>query len=131
MNQNKNEKPRKILFIEDDEQTIKTVKFILESENYEVSVAKDGEAAVRMLDNSADLILLDLVLPQKSGFDILKVIRQEKGLKIPVIILSNLAESMNIEKALKLGANDYIVKNEFPIQIIIDKIKSVLMPSPG
>jgi len=129
MNQNKNKTPKKILFVEDDEQTIKTVKFVLERERYEVSIARDGEAAVRMLDNPADLILLDLIIPQKNGFDILKVIRQEKGLKTPVIIFSNLAESINIERALKLGANDYIVKNEFPIQIIVNKIKSVLMLS--
>jgi len=130
MSQTKQKIPIKILLVEDDELTIKTLKFVLERERYEVSIARDGKEAVKMLDSPADLILLDLVIPQKSGFDVLEIIRQEKHIQTPVIIISNLGKSEDIERALKLGANGYIVKNEFPVEAILRKVKAALTSSP-
>lgn len=125
MDENQNKATAKIFFIEDDDLTIKTVKFVLEREGYEVLIARDGQEAIEMLDYPADLILLDLVLPQKNGFEVLKVIRQEKKLGTPVIVLSNLGKDKDVERALNLGANDYLIKNESSMETIVRKIRDV------
>jgi DNA-binding response OmpR family regulator len=104
-------KAKKILLIEDDKPTVKVVKFMLEQEGYKVSVATDGEKAISALDNPADLILLDLLIPKVDGFKVLKTIRQEKKLRLPVVVFSNLSRQKDIERAAELGADDYLVKS--------------------
>ncbi|HCI05258.1 MAG: Transcriptional regulatory protein CpxR [Parcubacteria group bacterium GW2011_GWC1_45_9] len=115
-----------ILLVEDDVMTVKTLVFALEREGYRVLVAKDGEEADKMLDIKADLILLDLVMPKKSGFEVLSIIRQEKRLQTPVIILSNLGKDEDIKKGIGLGADDYLVKSKYSIRSIVEKINSAL-----
>jgi two-component system response regulator VicR len=117
-------KPKKIMLVEDDKSTVKVVKFMLEQEGYEVSVAFDGEKAVKALKNPADLILLDLMIPKIDGFQILKIIRQEKKLKLPVVVFSNLSRQKDIEQAAELGADDYLVKSEFSAGKLKQKIKN-------
>ncbi len=131
MKQKENRIKAKILLIEDDELTVKTIKSTLEREGYYVSVAKDGDKAIEMIGEEADLILLDLVLPQQNGFEVLEIIRQEKRLKTPVIILSNLGKDEDIGRAMELGANDYLIKSDFSIQAIIRKIKTILEQTDG
>lgn len=112
------------MLVEDDKSTVKVVKFMLEQEGYEVSVAFDGEKAVKALKNPADLILLDLMIPKIDGFQILKIIRQEKKLKLPVVVFSNLSRQKDIEQAAELGADDYLVKSEFSAGKLKQKIKN-------
>ncbi len=128
MNEKKNNKTTRILFIEDDELTIRTIKVFLEQQGFSVAVAEDGERALKMLESEPkpDLILLDLVLPELNGFEVLKIIRRKMGLKTPVIILSNLGRDEDIKRGLELGANDYLVKLQFSLQTIAGKIKDVL-----
>ena len=126
MKQSENKTSNKIFLIEDDELTIKTVKFVLEREGYEVLIAKDGELAMNMLDKKVDLILLDLVMPLINGFELLKIIRQEKYIQTPVIVISNLSEAEDIKRAFELGATDYLVKNELSIKAIAEKIRATL-----
>ncbi len=117
----------KILVVEDD-------KFLREliarklREDYEVSEAIDGEEGLKKTrEEKPDLILLDLILPGIDGFEVLTEIKKDPQLsEIPVIILSNLGQTDDIEKGLKLGAIDYLVKAHFTPAEIIEKVKGAL-----
>jgi len=119
---------KKILIIEDE----KTLRFILaqqlEEEGFEVLEAIDGEEGLQKLkENKVDLIILDLLLPGMDGFEVLSIIKKNPELsQIPVIILSNFGEKERIEKGLKLGVIDYIVKANFSLDEIVFRIKKVL-----
>lgn len=117
-----------VLIVEDEEFLVRALKDNLASEGYSVSVATDGEAALDELKKKKpSLILLDLLLPKKNGFDVLKDIRQDPEWQhIPVVILSNLGEDSEIKRALELGANDYFVKSQHPIQEVIEKVREYL-----
>ena len=119
---------KKILVIEDDRFIRKLIVRKLIQEDYEPSEAADGEKGIKKVrEEKPDLVLLDLVLPGIDGFKILAQIKADPNLaSIPVIILSNLGQKEDIERGLRLGAVDYLVKAHFTPQEIIDKIKAVL-----
>jgi DNA-binding response OmpR family regulator len=122
---------KKILIIEDESALQKTFSDILGQEGYEVESALDGEIGLRLASSSEnkkpDLILLDLVLPKVHGFEVLKKLKENKETKdIPVIILTNLEEMTNIEKAIELGATTYLVKANYSLEEITEKIKKTL-----
>ena len=121
----------KILIIEDDQRINKVYMAKLSVEGITVVTALDGEEGLRKIySEKPDLILLDLMLPRKSGFDILKEIKADPKVKdIPVIILSNLAQEKEIEQGLALGAVDYLVKTDYSIQQVMEKIKKALEKS--
>lgn len=120
-----------VLVIEDEEVLAKVFKEKLEKSGYSVHIAGDGDAALGLAESSKpDVIVLDLLLPKKSGFEVLEALKANEMLKrIPVIVVSNLGEDNDIKKALKLGAADYYVKSEHPINEIVEKIKNVLLKS--
>jgi len=113
---------KKVLVVEDDKFLRKIIKRKLSAEGYEVLEAVDGEEGIRMAKGKKpDLILLDLVLPEITGFEVLAKLK-EKGpvSEIPVIILSNLSGVEEIRKGIKMGAADYLVKAHFnPSEIIL------------
>lgn len=117
-----------ILIVEDEDFLVRALKDNLVSEGHTVTIAMDGEAALEELKkNKPALILLDLLLPKKNGFDVLKEIRSNPDWSlIPVVILSNLGEDSEIKRALELGANDYFVKSQHPIQEVIEKVREYL-----
>lgn len=117
-----------ILIVEDEDFLVRALKDNLESEGYTVSVAMDGEAAFDELKKKIpSLVLLDLLLPKKNGFDVLRDIRANPEYQhIPVVVLSNLGEDSDIKRALELGANDYFVKSQHPIQEVMDKVEEYL-----
>lgn len=117
-----------VLVVEDEDFLVRALKDNLESEGYSVSIAMDGEAAFDELrKKKPSLVLLDILLPKKNGFDVLKEIRQSPEWQlIPVVMLSNLGEDSEIKKALDLGANDYFVKSQHPIQEVIEKVREYL-----
>ncbi|MCK9344607.1 MAG: response regulator [Candidatus Pacebacteria bacterium] len=117
-----------VLIVEDEDFLVRALKDNLVSEGHSVAVAMDGEAVFDELKKKKpNLILLDLLLPKKNGFDVLKEIRQSPEWQlIPVVILSNLGEDSEIKKALELGANDYFVKSQHPIQEVIEKVREYL-----
>lgn len=102
------------------------LKIRLESEDWEVSIAENGEEALGLMaKHSFDLVLLDLLMPRKDGFEVLKEMKiNSKLINIPVIVLSNLGGDEDIKKALSLGADDYFVKTQHPMNEIVDKIKN-------
>lgn len=116
----------KILIVEDEEALSRVLEERFKSEGFEVEVARDGEVAVEMANKILPgVIILDLILPKKMGFEVLKEIKKNPDLeKVPVIVVSNLGEDENIKQALKMGANDYFVKSQHPIEEIIDKVKN-------
>lgn len=120
---------KKILIIEDE----KTLRFLLAQilieEGFDVEEVIDGEEGIKKLKEGSkpDLILLDLLLPGIDGYEVLSRIKRDLNYEsIPVIILSNLGQKEEIEKGLKLGATDYLIKAHFTLQEIVEKIKKVL-----
>ena len=117
---------KKILVAEDEEVLLNVLKDRFEAEGWEVITARDGEEAVVAIRKSRpDLVLLDLLMPKKDGFEVLKEIRGDPEFKtLPIIVvLSNLGSDEDIKKALALGANDYFVKTQHPMSEIVEKAK--------
>jgi DNA-binding response OmpR family regulator len=120
--------PKTILIIEDDKFLRELITQKLIKEDFEVSEAVDGEEGIKKIkEEKPDLVLLDLILPGIDGFEVLSQMKKEPTLvPIPVIILSNLGQKDDVEKGLKMGAVDYLIKAHFTPGEIIDKIKAVL-----
>ena len=119
---------KKILFIEDEPHLQKEVGEILTQEGFEVLSALDGEEGLELIKKEKpDLILLDLILPKKDGFEVLKEMKEDEDLKdIPVIVLTNLEGMSDVEKAMSLGATTYLVKANYELENVIAKIKKTL-----
>lgn len=118
---------KKILFIEDEAHLQKLVSQQLEQEGFRILSALNGEIGLQKAKQELpDLILLDLILPKKDGFEVLHELKtQEKTKNIPVIILTNLETSADVQKALDLGAIIYLVKANYKLEEIIRKIKEL------
>lgn len=119
---------KKILFVEDESALQRAATQVLTEEGYQVFSALDGETALKYAKKEhPDIILLDLVIPKKSGFEVLDELKKDPETKdIPVIILSNLESSEDIGKALERGATTYLVKTNYQLDEVVDKIKSIL-----
>lgn len=120
----------KILFIDDDSFLRKVYQSELHDKGYEVLVAVDGEDGMEQAQKKLpDLIILDLIMPKKNGFEFLADMQLVPALHaIPVIVLSNLAQSDDQEHALRLGAVDYLVKDNTTLDTIAGKIDIYLNP---
>ena len=119
---------KKILLIEDEFRLQKTIGNLLEEEGYKIIYALNGEVGVNMANKeNPDLILLDLVLPKIDGFEVLRRLKEKKETKnIPVIILTNLDDFMDVERCLELGATTYLVKADQDLKDIKEKINQTL-----
>ena len=115
----------KILVAEDDKFLVKVYEAKLTKAGFEAKIAQDGEEALEILKTfTPEIILLDLMMPKKDGFQVLAELKADPKLKgIPVIVTSNLSQPEDKKKAMDLGAKDYIVKSDTPIQDIIEKLK--------
>lgn len=118
----------KILLVEDDSFLAGMYVTKLNLEGFKVTLKSDGEEALEAVKNeSPDLILLDIVLPKKSGFDVLKEIKSDPKLKdIRVILLTNLGQREDVTKGLQLGADDYLIKAHFMPSEVVEKIKKLM-----
>lgn len=115
-------KKKKILIVEDSSEISKVISYALTNANYEIDSAHNGEEGVKMaVDNRYDLILLDLVMPGKSGFEVLKDLRL-LGLNTPIIVYSNLQESFTRDEAIKMGAIDYFEKSSTSLDDVVERI---------
>ena len=119
---------KKILIIEDDQFIRELISQKLLKEGYDVFESVDGETGIELSKKEKpDLILLDLILPGIDGFKVLAEIKSEAETKeIPVIILSNLGQKDDIERGVKMGAKDYLIKAHFTPTEIVDKIRAIL-----
>ena len=122
---------KKILIVEDEQALQKTLGEILTQEGYEVIAASDGEMGLTLArDNNPNLILLDLILPKVSGFEVLKQLKGNNLTKdIPVIVLTNLEGVEEVDKAVSLGATTYLVKSQYSLEELVSKIKEIVSPS--
>lgn len=115
---------KKILIIEDNKLLADLLKDKLKKEGYNVWVSphgKKGLAAARKI--MPDLILLDIVMPVMDGFEVMEKIQKDNDLvKIPIIIVSNSGQPVEIDKAVKLGARDWLIKAEFDPKEVVDKV---------
>lgn len=119
---------KRVLIIEDDKFLGSLLARKLEKEEFTVSLVTNGvEAFDKINESLPNLILLDLILPNMNGFEILEILKKNQKTKdVPVIILSNLGQKEDIEKSLKLGAADHLIKAYFTPQEIVEKIKIFL-----
>lgn len=120
-----------VLIVEDDVFIDKAYRAKFSHENIPTEYAADGDAAISLLvekkDNPPSVVLLDLMLPKKNGFEVLEEMKKNESLKdIPVIILSNLGQESDVKKGMALGANEYLVKAETKINTIIEKARAYL-----
>jgi DNA-binding response OmpR family regulator len=110
-----------LLIVEDDEKISLLLDFFLNREGYKVTKVEDGKKALAWItsESPSDVVLLDLMLPFKDGYQILSEIRSHDSWKnVPVIILTAKAQSQEIARALDMGANDYLVKPFQPAELL-------------
>jgi DNA-binding response OmpR family regulator len=119
---------KKILFIEDESVMQKAVSEFLGVKGYQVVSALDGELGLRAAQvEKPDLILLDIILPKKNGFEVLKDLKSGADTKsIPVIVLTNLSEMGDIGKILELGVTTYLVKSDQSLKDILAIVEKTL-----
>ncbi|PJE58472.1 MAG: response regulator [Candidatus Portnoybacteria bacterium CG10_big_fil_rev_8_21_14_0_10_36_7] len=117
-----------ILIIEDDIFLADLYKTKFELEGFEVYVAYDGEKGLELVAKKRPaVVLLDLILPKLSGFVVLENLKKDKNLKdIPVILLTNLSQKADVEKGLRLGAVDYLIKAHFMPSEVVAKINKLV-----
>lgn len=118
---------KKILIVEDEETLLKALEHKLTLDGYQVVLARDGaEGLSQIKDGHPDLVLLDILMPKIDGFQVLEQLRTEGIIpNLPVIIVSNSGQPVEIDRALKLGARDYLVKAEFDPEEVVVKVRKV------
>ena len=118
----------KILIVEDDPNLGKILLEYLEAKNFEISLAVDGEDGLdKFLNNSWDILILDVMMPKKDGFSLARDIRKVDQ-NIPIIFLTAKSQKDNVIKAFKLGADDYLTK-PFSIEELLARIEAILKKS--
>ena len=117
---------RKILIVEDEKPLARALGFKVSRHGFEIQAVYNGQEALDLLAKEKfNMILLDLVMPQKGGMDVLRELRA-RGDNTPVVFLSNLSDDETIRTAKELGAEDFLVKSSTPIIDVIDRIKVLL-----
>lgn len=121
---------KQILLVEDDPFLIDIYTTRLKEAGFAVVVALDGQEALNKIKKEKpDLVLLDIVLPQIDGWEILREIKSDQNLKdLPVIILSNLGQKEEVEKGVTLGASRYLIKAHYTPSEVVAEIKKILKP---
>ena len=119
---------KSILIAEDDQFLVKVYQKKFVDEGYDVVVAKDGEEATKLIrDTKPDLILLDLIMPIKDGYEVMATIKKDRSLnKIPIIVMSNLDSPEDKSKSKDLGAKEYIVKSNIELNDFVEIVKKHL-----
>jgi len=119
---------KKILIVEDDTFLAGIYANKFEREGFAVSLAIDGEMGLKLAKkDSPDIILLDILLPKLDGFEVLEKLKADDSVRtIPVVLLTNLGQKEDVDKGLKLGAVDYLIKAHFMPAETVEKVKKVL-----
>ncbi|OGH14945.1 MAG: hypothetical protein A3H50_03655 [Candidatus Levybacteria bacterium RIFCSPLOWO2_02_FULL_37_10] len=120
---------KKILIIEDEKPAAKAMEIKLKKAGYEVKAVLNGDEGLKELEKGRyDLVILDILMPVIDGWSVLEKIK-EKGIKVKVIIVSNLSQPEDKKRAMELGASDYMVKTDSTLANIVDRVQSFLYPS--
>ena len=120
--------PAKVLIVEDDRYISKMYQLKLSLDGMDTQVAENGRIGVEKIKEfKPDVVLLDILMPEMDGFEVLKTVKSDPELKdIPIIILSNLGQEDHIQKGLALGAIGFIVKSQYTPSKVVEKIKQAL-----
>ncbi|MBD3300465.1 MAG: response regulator [Candidatus Moranbacteria bacterium] len=119
-------KTGKILIVDDEKPLARALELKLKHAGFEAKSVLDGREAIELLEKeNFDLMLLDLVMPNLDGFGVLNEINS-KGIKVRVIVVSNLSQKEDSEKSKELGAIDYFVKSDVPISDIVERVKRTM-----
>lgn len=119
---------KKILILEDEEIILELLSKKLLQQGYEVRTAKNGKEGMLMMEKEIpDLVLTDVIMPEKDGFEVISEMKQNEALKnVPVMIISNSGQPVEIDKAKEMGVLDWVIKTEFDPQEIINKVNNIL-----
>lgn len=119
-----------ILIADDEPNILLSLEFLMQREGYRVLVARDGQEALdAILQHRPDLVLLDVMMPRKSGFDVLQALREREDLAaVRVLMLTAKGRDTDMAKGLALGASDYMTK-PFSTRELVDKVRSLLEAS--
>jgi DNA-binding response OmpR family regulator len=117
-----------ILVAEDDEFLVRVLVDRLEKERFKIVVAHDGDEALQKLQaGGIELAILDIIMPKKTGFDVVTAMKADAKLSaLPVIILSNLGQESDISRAKDLGVADYFVKANISLVAVVDRVRQLL-----
>ena len=119
---------KNILLVEDDPFLIDIYTTKLKKDNFAVQVARNGKETFKLLKKEIpDILVLDIVLPQVDGWEVLSELKKNtQWKKIPVIILSNLGQKMEVEKGLNLGVAKYLIKAHYTPAEVVEEIKKIV-----
>ncbi len=123
-----NESSKKILLVEDEPILSNLLRQRLEKDGFRVVIARDGSEAVKILkQEKPDLVLLDIILPKMSGFEVMEAMKSDPTLQAaPVVVVSNLGQDSDVERGQSLGAIGYFVKAQLSMEDLVAKIKEFL-----
>jgi DNA-binding response OmpR family regulator len=114
---------RKVLIIEDNQDMQEIYKLWLEEAGFDVKISRDGLMGITdIVDYMPDLVILDIMMPEMSGYDFLRALKENTSINVPVIVASNLAQEGDKEKALAAGADMYLVKSDWEVPDVVAKI---------
>lgn len=118
---------KKILIVDDESSVLQILSSHVTKLGCTALTATNGEEAIRIIQKDApDLVLLDILMPVKDGFQVLEEVKIKQKSSIPIIVLTNYDDSKDVEKAKSLGSTDYIVKSNMTLAEIMSKIKNIL-----
>ncbi len=118
---------KKILIVDDEQNIVISLEFLMKREGYEVSIANDGEEAVaRIRSEQPDLVLLDVMMPKKSGFEVCQEIKSDPALKmVRILMLTAKGRDTEVAKGLAMGADAYMTK-PFSTKDLVEKVRAML-----
>lgn len=120
----------KILIIEDDPFISEMYVLKFKEAGFQIETASDGKAGLKKIkEYQPNIVLLDIVMPVMDGFDVLQELKKNFSLPIPkIILLTNLGQKEDVDRGMKLGADDYIIKAHFTPSEVVKKVKKLLNP---
>lgn len=120
---------KKILLVDDDQMVITLMNYRLKKDGFGISICHDGKSAIQYLNSSLpDVVIVDIMMPKVSGFEVLRYLRNILKSNIPVIVLSSINDEDTLIEAFELGANEFVTKPFNPEEIVI-RIKKLLLHS--
>jgi DNA-binding response OmpR family regulator len=117
----------RVLVVEDEPNIVESLSFLMKREGFEVQIAGDGTAALRLVERERpDLVVLDVMLPRRDGYDVCKAIRADRRLDgVRILMLSAKGRELDRRKGMALGADDYVTK-PFSTRELIDRVRALL-----
>ncbi len=118
---------QRVLVVEDEPNIVESLSFLMKQEGFDVKIAQDGTTALRIVESDVpDLVVLDVMLPRRDGYDVCKAIRANRKLDdVRIMMLSAKGRELDRRKGLELGADDYITK-PFSTRDLVDRVRALL-----